>query len=142
MKRVWGSMVIAVLVIALALSFAACGNANASKLEELDGLVSQYEGVVADAQAQVDVLTGYVQQYEIEGFDEIYNKIVAQMEELSAQKDDIVGTYNENKDSYTAEKLDELIGILNTQIESVNTYVTNLKDTVSKFEESINGAQE
>ena len=134
-------MVAAVLAVVLVLSLAACGNANASKLEELDGLVSQYEGIVADAQTQVDVLTGYVQQYEIEGFDENYTQIVAQMDELSAQKDEIVGAYNENRDSYTAEKIDELIGILNSQIESGNTYVTNLKDTVAQVEESINGAQ-
>jgi predicted nucleic acid-binding Zn-ribbon protein len=142
MKRVWGSMVIAVLVIALALSFAACGNANASKLEELDGLVSQYEGIVADAQAQVDVLTGYVEQYEIEGFDEKYAQIVATVEEIAAQKDDIVGSYNENRDSYSGDKLDELIGIMNTQIENGNTFLESLKNNVSQVEETINGAQE
>lgn len=141
MKKAWGAMVAAILVITVVLSFAACGNANSSKLEELDGLVSQYEGIVADAQAQVDVLTGYVQQYEIEGFDENYAEIAATMEGISAQKDDIVGAYNENKDPYTAEKIDELIGLLNGQIESVNTFVTSLQDTVVQVEESINGAQ-
>lgn len=141
MKRVWGSMVVAVLVMALVLSFAACGNANADKLKELDGLVSQYVGVVADAQTQVDTLAGYVQEYEIEGFDENYTQIAATMDQLSAQKDEIVGAYNENKNSYTAEKLDELIGILGTQIETANTFVENLKVTVSQVEESINGAQ-
>ncbi len=142
MKRVWGSMVAAVLVITVVLSFAACGNANAEKLEELDGLVSQYEGIVADAQAQVDVLTGYVEQYEIEGFDEKYTQIAATMEEITAQKDDIVGTYKENRDSYTGDKLDELIEVMNTQIENGNAFLASLKDMVSQVEESVNGAQE
>lgn len=97
MKRVWGTMVAVVLVIALVLSFAACGNANAGKLKELDDLVSQYEGVIADAQAQVDTLTGYMQQYEIESFDENYTQIAATMEELTAQKDEIVGAYNKKR---------------------------------------------
>lgn len=142
MKRVWGSMVAAVLVITVVLSLAACGNANADKLEELDGLVSQYEGIVADAQAQVDVLTGYVEQYEIEGFDEKYTQIAATMEEITAQKDDIVGTYKENRDSYTGDKLDELIEVMNTQIENGNAFLASLKDMVSQVEESVNGAQE
>ena len=141
MKRVCGLMVATVLVIALVLSFAACGNANAGKLKELDGLVSQYEGVIADAQAQVDVLADYVQHNEIESFEETYFQIAAQMDELSVQKDEIVGAYNENKDSYTAEKIDELIEIINTQIEAANAYVEGLKVTVSQVEESINGAQ-
>ncbi len=141
MKRIWGSMVAVVLVMALVLSLAACGNANAGKLKELDGLVSQYEGVIADAQAQVDTLAGYVQHNEIESFEETYFQIAAQMDELSVQKDEIVGAYNENKDSYTAEKIDELIEIINTQIESANAYVEGLKVTVSQVEESINAVQ-
>ena len=141
MKRVCGLMLAVVLVMALVLSFAACGNANADKLKELDGLVTQYEGVVADAQAQVDVLADYVQHNEIESFEETYFQIAAQMDELSAQKDEIVDAYNENKDSYTAEKIDELIEILNTQIEAANTYVEGLKVTVSEVEESINAVQ-
>ena len=141
MKKVWGSMVAAVLVITVVLSLAACGNANASKLEELDGLVSQYEGIIADAQAQVDVLTGYVEQYEIEGFDEKYAQIVATVEEIAAQKDDIVGTYNENRDSYSGDKLDELIEVMNTQIENGNAFLESLNNEVSQVEEIVNGAQ-
>ncbi len=141
MKRVCGLMLAVVLVMALELGLAACGNANASKLKELDGLVSQYGDVIADAQAQVDVLAGYVQHNEIESFEETYFQIAAQMDELSVQKDEIVDAFNENKDSYTAEKIDELIETISAQIEAANKYVEGLKVTVSEVEESINAVQ-
>ena len=130
-KKIWGSMVAAVLVITVMLSSAACGNANASKLEELDGMVTENEGIIADAQAQVDMLTGYVQPYEIESSDESYAQIAATMEGLAAQRNEIVGANNENRDSYTSEKVDELIAILGPYIETANTFLSDLTDTVS-----------
>ncbi len=142
MKRIFGYMVAATLVIVLVLSLAACGNANASKLEELDGMVSQYEGIVADAQVQVDELAYYVQHYDIMSYEENFVPIQATMEEIAAQKDQITSAYNENKDSYTSEKIDELIDLLGTQIESANKFVDGLKDMVAKAEESINSAEE
>ena len=142
MKRFFGYMVAATLAIVLVLSLAACGNANASKLEELDGLVSQYEGVVADAQVKVDELAYYVQHYDIMSYEENFVPIETTMKEIAAQKDGIISAYSENRDSYTSEKIDELIDLLSAQIESANKFVDGLKDLVTKAEESINGAVE
>ena len=142
MKRVFGSMAAAILVIVLVLSLAACGNANESKLEELDGLVTEYEGIVANAQVEVDELAYYVQHYDIISYEEIFVPIETTMEELTAQKDEIISAYKENRDSYTSEKLDELIELLSSQIEVGNKFVDNLREMVAKAEEAVNGTVE
>lgn len=140
MKKALGLMVTVVLLVAVILSFSACGNANAEKLKKLDELMTQYEGVVAQAQAEMDKLTGYVEKYEIEGFDENYTKIKATVEEYVTQKNDIMSSYKQNKDSYDAAKLDELITSMQDYISKGNTFVDSLKTTVTQVEEVIAAA--
>lgn len=137
MKRMVGLLGTAVTAIALIAGLSACGNANAEKQKKLDELMTQYEGVVAQAQAEMDKLTGYVQSYEIESFDEQYEQIKETVESYAAQKDEIVDSYKENKDAYDAAKLDELIALMQEYISKGTTFVDSLKTTVANVEEVI-----
>ena len=140
MKKALGLMVTVVLLVVVVFSFSACGNANAEKQKKLDELMTQYEGVVAQAQTEMDKLTGYVEKYEIEGFDENYTKIKATVEDYVTQKNDIMSSYKQNKDSYDAAKLDELITSMQDYISKGTTFVDSLKDTVTQVEELIAAA--
>ncbi len=129
MKKIYSVMVMSILALTMMFSLTACGGPSEEQAKKMEDLMVKYETVVADCS------TEFAKFPQVD--DEDYNKnLKTSKETLDTIKEQVVEmrkAYEDNKNSYTPEKADEVIASLEEQVKKGETFLQSIKDGVKQI---------
>lgn len=122
MKKVWSIVLAALMSLAMMFGLTACGGPTEEQSAKMEELMTELETIVADCQAEYDVLAAAM-----EG-DEGLAEVTQTMDTVNQSMDEMRKAFDENKSSYSEEKADEVIAAIEDQIEKAETFFKALQD--------------
>ncbi|MEG2377351.1 MAG: hypothetical protein RSC43_03230 [Clostridia bacterium] len=117
MKKVISGALALMMVFSMTFALTGCGGPN-PKLKQVDDMLLKYQTVISACE---DEFTKFPQ-----ADDESYNASLKKIEDSIIQVKDLEvktkESYNKNRDTYSDEKIDELIKVLGDQIKNAESF--------------------